>query len=293
LFGFERIATAVDIAEANFGSGQAESAVLATAYNYPDALAGAALAAAKNGPVLLTGRESLDSQTAAALQRMLPPGGPVYLLGGSVALSDEVQASIQSLGYHAIRLAGRNRYETAVAVINAIGPITQVLLATGNDYEAALLGGAAAGHLEAGLLLTNGTITDAAADAYIASHPDLARTAVGTDAVHADPQAIPLPAADPYQLSVDVARAFYAGATTFAVASGRDYPDALAGGVDAARRGAPLLLTEAETLPQPVRTYLQQYGDAWTGGVVYGGSVAVGREVFRTLQAIAYKPGLS
>src|SRR5438270_810652 len=80
----------------------------------PSALAAAAVA--KQGPLLLTASEGLDSRVQTELQRVLPAGSTVYLLGGTGALSQAVQDRVQAMGYNPVRLFGSNRFETAVAV---------------------------------------------------------------------------------------------------------------------------------------------------------------------------------
>ena len=85
--GADRIATAVAVSQAAFAPGGARAAVIARSDTYPDALAGAPLAAAKGGPLLLTARDALDGRVEAELGRALPPSSTVYLLGGTGALS--------------------------------------------------------------------------------------------------------------------------------------------------------------------------------------------------------------
>ena len=63
------------------------------------------------------------------------------------------------------------------------------------------------------------------------------------------------------------------GATTAYLASGADYPDALAGGPVAARAGAPLLLTQKDCVPTSILSELTRLGA--TKIVVLGGTSAI------------------
>jgi hypothetical protein len=93
--GANRQATAVAVSQSAFPTnGSASAVVLARADVFADALAGGPLAAAKHAPLLLTSSGALDPLTKAEIQRVLAPGGAVYLLGGSGALSDAVAAAI-------------------------------------------------------------------------------------------------------------------------------------------------------------------------------------------------------
>ncbi|MEZ0112338.1 putative cell wall-binding protein [Catenulispora sp. EB89] len=71
-----------------------------------DALAGSALAGEKRGPLLLTPRDSRDTRDLAELHRTLPRGATVYLLGGTDALSANVQNQVTAAGFVPKRLQG-------------------------------------------------------------------------------------------------------------------------------------------------------------------------------------------
>ncbi|MFP5326951.1 MAG: cell wall-binding repeat-containing protein, partial [Acidimicrobiia bacterium] len=140
LAGGDRIETAIAVSKEQFPAG-ADAAVLARADDFADALAGGPLAADLHGPLLLTGGGELDSRVAAELQRVVPPGGAVRVLGGGQALSASVEASVIGLGFAVQRIHGGTRYETAVAIADAIDP-ESLIIATGTNFPDALSGGA-------------------------------------------------------------------------------------------------------------------------------------------------------
>lgn len=92
LFGHDRFATAQDVAQTVFGKAGVPLAVVANGMEFPDALVGAALAGAHDGPVLLTETDRLNPPTARALKYVKPEG--VMVSGGSGAVSDSVKAEI-------------------------------------------------------------------------------------------------------------------------------------------------------------------------------------------------------
>ena len=57
------------------------------------------------------------------------------------------------------------------------------------------------------------------------------------------------------------------------------FPDALAGGVDIAGAGGPLLLTSPEGLAPPVTAYLGAHRTSISAAVIYGGTAAVPESV--------------
>jgi hypothetical protein len=78
---FAQLADAVIAAAAE----QGWTVYLASGENFPDALAGAALAGHQHAPLLLTHREALHPDTVAALERL--SAGEVVILGGSMVIS--------------------------------------------------------------------------------------------------------------------------------------------------------------------------------------------------------------
>ena len=114
LFGSDRFGTAIAASLAEFPTaGTAGAVVLARADDYPDALVGAALAAARNAPLLFANGGSLTPATQAEIQRVLPAGGTVYLLGGTAAIPASVATSLTALGFVPTRYAGADRFGTA------------------------------------------------------------------------------------------------------------------------------------------------------------------------------------
>jgi hypothetical protein len=274
--GADRVATAVAASEWAFpqpGSGSA--VVLSRSDQFADALAGTPLAVAKHGPLLLTGSAALDPRALAEIRRVLPPGGPVYLLGGPVALAPAVASALQDLGYQVTRLAGADRFATAVAVADqGLANPSTVFEATGLDFPDALSAAVAAAGQHAAVLLTDGPVQDPATAGYLASHTADLRVAVGGPAVTADPGAKPVAGSDRYSTSVALAKAYGRVGTVVGVASGLAFPDALAGGAALAEQELPLILVpEAEPPPASVESYLAS--DRPPSLICFGGSAAI------------------
>ena len=291
LSGQDRIDTAIAISTDSFGPGVAQSAVLARSDNYPDALAGTPLAVAKGGPLLLTPSTALDPRVASELQRAVPGGAPVYLLGGTAALSDAVAGQVAQLGYTVVRYGGTTRFDTArIVAEQGLGAPATVFEASGTTFPYALIAGSAAPRVGGAVLLTSGSSMPAETASYLGSHTVTVRYAVGSDAAAADPSATPLVGADQYQTSVRVAQEFFNWSPTVSIASGDNFPDGLAGGAHVAAKGGPLLLTAASSLSGPVGAYLTQGSAAERGAYVYGGPAAVSDGVLSAVQSAITAP---
>lgn len=119
-----------------FSGGQArpQYVVLGRDDNFADSLAGSPLTA--RGPLLFTPQAALSQTAADEMSRLLPASGTVYLLGGTAALSAEVEQAVSALGLTPMRLAGPSRFETAVEIAREVvglgGSTDEVVVARGN-----------------------------------------------------------------------------------------------------------------------------------------------------------------
>jgi putative cell wall-binding protein len=152
--GADRFATAALVSQAHFGP-NTPVAYVATGANFPDALAGGAMAGLERAPILLVKANELPGATAAELQRLHP--ARIVILGSPAIISDAVaQAMVALTGAHVDRVFGADRYGTAVSLSQrnyaANGPST-VFVATGANFPDGLAGSPVAGSLPGPLLL--------------------------------------------------------------------------------------------------------------------------------------------
>ncbi|WP_370375931.1 cell wall-binding repeat-containing protein [Catenulispora sp. GAS73] len=275
---------------------QAKSVVLSRSDVFADALGGAALAAHKNGPLLLTETSKLNPETLAEIRRILPTPGTVYLLGGTAAISPAVQTALTKLGYTVDRIAGQDRFETAVKIADAIDPnASDVLVATGTNYPDALSAGAAAGTYNGMVvLLTNGNAMPASTDAYLQAKlgkGPVNVAAVGGAADKALKSAkysgyAALVGADRYQTSYLVAHDIFGAFSSVGVATGANWPDSLSGGALMGERQGPLLLVDPKAgLSAADNALIDANRGASNWAYVFGGTGALPLRVDQQLAA--------
>lgn len=279
LSGADRIATAVAVSRAAYpGAGSAKAAVLARSDTYPDALVGGPLAAAEGGPLLLSSPSNLDGAAGAELSRVLPKGSTVYLLGGTAALSPAVASAVTGAGYKVQRIAGADRYATAVAVARALGTPSSVLIASGTGFADALVAGTAAADTHGAVLLSAGSAPAAATTSYLKGLTSASVYAIGGPAASAYPSAHPIAGTDRYQTAAQVATRLVPGPSGAGLASGTDFPDGLVAAPLLARQGWPLLLSPPATVSAATLGYLS--GTSGLGSLtVIGGTAALGDTV--------------
>ncbi|MGI9018132.1 MAG: cell wall-binding repeat-containing protein [Euzebya sp.] len=284
LNGLSRIETAVRVSQNGYAADAAGAVVLARADIAADALAGTALASAAGGPVLLTPSDQLHPATAAEINRVLPDGATVYLLGGTSALSPQVEGALAD--YDVRRLAGASRFETAVEVARAVTASPgQIVLADGLTFADALIAGPAAALRGGVVVLTDGTRNHPAVDGYLSQHAAVEQVTVGAAATAAYPGRTNYVGASDQETSVLVARAYAPQASTVGVARVDAFADALSGGAHAALGGTTLLLTDSGSLTPVVRDHLSQQAATIDTAVLYGGTSALSAEVEEQIRA--------
>jgi hypothetical protein len=224
----------------------------------------------------------------AEIQRVLPSGGTVYVLGGDLALSSSIDSTLSGLGYKVVREAGADEYATAIDIAGALGDPATVFEVTGLTFYDALSAVPAAVGAKGAILLTDGTTQAPETATYLAAHPNDTRYAMGGTlaAAGADPSATAVFGQDIYGTAAAVAARFFAHPASFGAATSASFTDALAAGPVFGTEGAPMLLVPPSgSLPSTISQYLSSVASSLTGGTLYGGSLAVGDDVLGELSA--------
>lgn len=309
--GEDRIATAVKVSQSLFvshdheatafhaGEGHLEAGavVLARSDDYPDALGGTPLAKANTAPLLLTRSpaanaaagepEVIDPVTLVEIDRVLPDGGTIYILGESAAISNEVEAQLAER-WDIVRLGGPTRYETAVEIADAVSatPAT-IMVTTGENFPDALTAGVAAAETGGVVVLSRGTATHAATTAYIGANPGATVYGVGGPSAAAYPSSTGVVGQNRFETATLVAETFFDDPAVVGVARSDLFPDSLGGGAHVALLGGPLVLSDPASLTAGLGTtgndftepYLEENAAAIARAHLYGGPVALSATV--------------
>lgn len=159
--GDTRLETSLAIAKrVRQKSTASDTLIVATGFNYADALSVSPFAFAYKAPIFLCGSNGLSADvisyiSGAGFKRAI-------LVGGTVAVPERVKQQLSSVGISSgsiTRLAGATRYETSATImsyaVNAGMNVSNVYLATGKNFPDALAAGPVAGKLRAPLLLVD------------------------------------------------------------------------------------------------------------------------------------------
>ncbi len=314
LAGDDRYGTAVAISEYAFPTGDGfpssvPVAYIATGADYPDALSATPAAALRHGPVLLVGRNSVPPVTAAELKRLSPQ--EIVIVGGTGVVSHMVESTLRGLASKVTRLAGIDRFATAAAVSAASFPsgADRVFIATGFGFPDALAGGALAGDLDGPVLLVGDGIPGATAAELARLDPDEIVVLGGLGVVSAAvadllstyaPAVTRIAGPDRYGTAAAISRAMCPdgsiplGADWVYVATGEDFPDALAigpvagGGAPQGPSSGPLLLVRRDSIPWPTQVELMRL--APKAIVIAGGTGVISAQVEDQLESGWFHP---
>ncbi|WP_374929464.1 cell wall-binding repeat-containing protein [Kytococcus sedentarius] len=274
--GATRYDTAVALSRASFTT--SPTVFLATGENFPDALAAGAVAGAMGAPLLLTRAHKLLDAVADELVRLAPQ--TVVLVGSTTALSAFVESLVRlRTGALVTRVGGSDRYATAAAVADLLTtPQHEVFVVCGEDFPDATAAAAAAAHCGSPLLLTRrdrvppATLEALArrnpATVTLVGGPDVVGPAVAsTIAQRVRPTTLQrVTGSNRYATAAAVARHVWPdGSPRALVATGENFPDALAAGPAAALVGAPVLLTRARWTPSATTEALRTHGTVELG----------------------------
>ena len=233
--------------------------------NFPDALSAGPAAAKLGAPVLLVRPGSVATSVANALKRLSLDR--IYVIGGTASVQPAVLDELRKYAPNVERIAGANRYEVSRNVATTFWPETRgAYIATGANFPDALAAGPAAalfGYpilLEKGLSTTVSAGTTAVIDELgisrlmIAGGPasfskDLEASLTSVAGV---PEVKRWSGTNRYSGAVEINNVFRAADTVY-LATGSNFPDALAGAALAGATGSPLYLVDYWCVPTVVR----------------------------------------
>lgn len=298
--GPTRYQTAVEASKSHFSS--AKTVVLATGADFADALAASGLCGCVQGPLLLTTPDALHPDAMDEIERL--GATDVIIVGGTGAVSAAVAGDLVSEGLDVQRIGGADRYETAAliaremeAMMGAAFPKT-AFLARGDVFADALCVSPLSYYNRFPILLTRtDTLPDSTADAIADLDIETGVVTGGSGAVTEavqddfddlleDQGGAPSErwaGVNRYETADMVAGASternWAGRGFVGLATGENFPDALAGGVAAGQEFGVIMLTQPHVLSEPASIFIGDSGDGIGWLQAFGGTSVVSDDV--------------
>lgn len=285
LSGESRYETMRAVDAASFPGG-CETAVIASAENWPDALAASALAGSAGGAVVLTSPEYLSQNAEKTIKAL--GVSKVIVVGGTGAVSGEEDVSLNNMGFTGskfLRLAGADRTETAELIAGQVmknSTSDTCIVAAGSTFADALSISGYAYEKKTPILLTqaDGTLSESTLEIVkkfknaIIVGGESAVSSTVEQQLNGFVSVSRYGGEDRYETSALIIQKLYGNAAeSLVIATGEDYPDALVGSsLGRNSRGAVLLVNgSGDSLSSDQKQIIGNTGTGW----VIGGEGAV------------------
>ena len=311
LSGNDRYDTMGEIVEEAYPN-PTDTVIVASGDNFPDALAASGLSGLAGAPVVLTNSYRLSARADGQISRLKP--GKVIVIGGKSAVSDTVVNQIEKRvapEAKIVRISGDTRRDTANEIFAQAKKQTGVnwkddtaVIATGENFTDALSISALAYQNRYPVFLSGKTGLDTSTVKDIkgygfsniviaggsAAVPNSVIAQLKSAGV-SESNIVRLGGATRYQTSLEIAK--YADKklslrpATPVFATGENFPDALAGGVLAGEKVAPLLLVSPDTsVNHDALNWINSTSEFENSAYVLGGTDAVSETVSADIASV-------
>ena len=267
--GEDRIATSIEISKKMFN--ESDNVVLASGFNFADALSAGQLAAALNAPLILS-KDQLDIRTSDEIAKLKPKN--MYIVGGENALSSNIEESVKSVvnDINVERLKGNDRYETSVKVMEKTKEFVDaeyLLIASGKNFPDALSATSFMADHKALMVLSDGN-----------SYPKSNLKEIAIGGVNQLPlngfTGERIAGNDRYQTALAIAKRSFESNENAILANSKVFADSLSAVSVAKNYKAPIILTDNENLTQSTKSYLENMKSV----TIIGGEKSVSSNIF-------------
>jgi putative cell wall-binding protein len=303
LGGKDRYDTAVQISQ--YGWKSADTVFLAgaeTNTEFADALAGTPLAYSEDAPILITRHNSIPTVVSTEIKRLKPKN--ITILGGTGVVSQSIENSLKAQGYNVTRIAGKDRYETAVQIAKALwakypstddkyGSDKSVIITTGKQFQYAMATAVGAARSHVAILFSDGdTLNSEVSNLIFRDKHIQGIHVVGSDKVLGIKGSLYNSDRGIFYISdydniaeLEKGEGKLENYTGVAVANDKTFPDSLTGSALAAKMNYNLVLTDGENFPYTV----EPIENTLSGGLIFGGTGVVSSNMPNKIEAILNK----
>lgn len=247
--GKDRITTSVEISKSAYTT--SENVVLASGFNFADALSAGQLASALNAPLLLSSQNKLDSQTKNEIERL--KAKKVYVVGGDNAISKSgVDTTLKSEKIDVTRLEGQDRYSTSQKVMEKTKEIINpeyLLIASGKNFPDALAATSFFVNHKSVMVLSDGV-----------TYPQSNLQEIAIGGVNQLPlkgfKGRRISGKDRYETALEIAKLSFDKNNNAILASGQVFADSLSAVSLTKKHSAPIILTQSDSLTENAKKYL-------------------------------------
>ena len=247
--GEDRITTSVEISKSAYTT--SENVVLASGFNFADALSAGQLASALSAPLLLSSQNKLDSQTKSEIKRL--KAKKVYVVGGDNAISKTgIDTTLKSKNIDVTRLEGQDRYSTSQKVMEKTKEIINpeyLLIASGKNFPDALAATSFFVNHKSVMVLSDGV-----------TYPQSNLQEIAIGGVNQLPlkgfKGQRIYGSNRYETALEIAKLSFDKNNNAILASGQVFADSLSAVSLTKKHNAPIILTQSNSLTENAKKYL-------------------------------------
>ncbi len=286
IFGKDRYQTAVEVSKNTFD--KADTVVLASGKNFPDALAASTYAGIAKAPILLTSDSEIAPEVLKEIERLGAKN--VVVVGGTSLIPDKILKVLKDKGITVERISGKDRFETAIKLFNSkVTDRENIIIANGDNFADALSIAPYAGIKGYGIILTNGKTIDKSVLKDAKNVTIVGGTSSVSEELEKELKDMKLDVtrvkgSDRYETSLAIAKKFFGDAKFAVVSNGQDFPDSLTGAVIGINKNAPMLLVKNNEINKDIVKFLEEKDLEEI--TIVGGSTSVGENVRKSLKSI-------
>lgn len=254
--------------------------------NFADALAVSYAAKHNYGPIIVVNENNQDMVAQYLFDHFYEPASTVYIIGGKNAVPEKLEKKLAKEFMTVKRIAGNNRYETNLAILEEFGVYNSdtLLVATGTNFADSLSAAATGLPL---MLVKGDDITDNQLAFMFENSFDKIYILGGEKAVSKGIEdtlsdfapVTRIAGNNRYETSKKIAEEFFKECEVVFLAYGGNFPDGLCGGPLAGLEEGPLLLVNEENYSYG-RAYVKAHSEI-KYGVAFGGTGVLSDKVFR------------
>ncbi len=287
VFGSDRYSTSVAISQKGWST--ANTVIIASGQDFPDALSASALCKSKDAPILLADSKALSLETIGELQRL--KATQAIIVGGTSVIGINIEKQLKKLGITTTRVGGVDRYDTSNKVAKLSNLNNGIIIATGSDFPDALSIASVAGIKSMPILLSpkahlDSNITDLIGGENIPVSYIVGGTGALSSSIDSQlPSSKRLSGTDRYATNLAILTQFTDSLNfdTAYLVSGENFPDALCASALAAKNNAAVFLTDKNSISSDSISFLKSHNVKHL--IIFGGTGVISEDVENTVES--------
>lgn len=296
--GKNRVETSIKVSQVAYKGEKVDTVLLAGYDGQADALTATFVAGQEDAPLLLTYKNKLDDKLLAELERLNPER--IVILGGENVIYKTVENGLRSKGYEVKRIEGSSRIETAINVASdyydyksGLSKASKVFVIEYSSLVDALAIGPVAARDGIPILIMKKDSVPSQVASFLEEKDIEEVTIVGgesrisgkgkneLESIVGVGKIKRISGNNRIQTSITICDTYFANRDSTVVANGHRYTDALIGGYFAAKKNAPIILTNEGQVTEGA---LHCIGKVDVKSYVLGGQSVINDKMFNSIQ---------